>query len=54
MWKPAESLRWQSEALCAKPANKKYLDWEPKTSFESLVKMMVENDLRIESAKLNR
>jgi GDPmannose 4,6-dehydratase len=24
---------------------KKYLDWEPKTSFESLVKMMVESDL---------
>ena len=27
MWKPAESLKWQGEALCAKPSNKKYLDW---------------------------
>ena len=27
MWKPADSLRWQSEGLCSKPANKKYLDW---------------------------
>ena len=27
MWKPAENLKWQSEALCAKPSNKKYLDW---------------------------
>lgn len=27
MWKPAESLKWQRDGLCAKPSNKKYLDW---------------------------
>ena len=27
MWKPAESLNWQKNALCAKPKNRKYLDW---------------------------
>ena len=30
---------------------KKYLDWQPTTSFEELVRLMVENDLRIESNK---
>ena len=27
MWKPAISLYWQRDALCAKPENKKYMQW---------------------------
>jgi WhiB family redox-sensing transcriptional regulator len=27
MWKPAISLNWQRDALCAKPENKKYMQW---------------------------
>ena len=30
---------------------KKVLGWEPKVSFEELVALMVENDLRVESAR---
>jgi GDPmannose 4,6-dehydratase len=30
------------------------LGWKSEVDFPQLVKMMVENDLRIESAKLNR
>lgn len=27
MWKPADNLNWQKDALCAKPSNRKYIDW---------------------------
>lgn len=27
MWKPADSLEWQRNALCAKPENKDNIDW---------------------------
>lgn len=27
MWKPADSLNWQKDALCAKPEYKKYINW---------------------------
>lgn len=27
MWKPADSLEWQRSALCAKPSNRKTIDW---------------------------
>jgi GDPmannose 4,6-dehydratase len=30
---------------------KRELGWEPKTTFEELVGLMVENDLRVESRK---
>jgi GDPmannose 4,6-dehydratase len=29
---------------------KRELDWEPKTTFQELVNLMVENDLRMESS----
>jgi len=29
------------------------LGWKPKTSFEKLVEIMVENDLKLEHSKLN-
>lgn len=34
MWKPADSLNWQSEALCAKPANRHAVDWFFSPEFE--------------------
>jgi hypothetical protein len=27
VWKPADSLDWQKDALCAKPKYKKYINW---------------------------
>jgi WhiB family redox-sensing transcriptional regulator len=27
MWKPANSLEWQREAVCALPKNREYIDW---------------------------
>lgn len=27
MWKPANNLKWQKDAECAKPANKKFVNW---------------------------
>jgi GDPmannose 4,6-dehydratase len=32
---------------------KRELDWQPKTTFEELVGLMVENDLRVESKRTN-
>lgn len=34
MWKPADSLNWQSEALCAKPINRNKIDWFFSPEFE--------------------
>ena len=34
MWKPADSLDWQSEALCAKPINRNKIDWFFSPEFE--------------------
>lgn len=34
MWKPANSLEWQRNALCARPENRHYLDWFFSKSFE--------------------
>jgi WhiB family redox-sensing transcriptional regulator len=27
MWKPADNLEWQRDALCAKPKNRNYINW---------------------------
>lgn len=34
MWKPASSLEWQREALCASPDNKEAVDWFFSKKFE--------------------
>lgn len=59
-WKPyvKQDPRFMRPAevdlLIGSPAKaKKKLKWEPKVSFEELVKMMVQNDLEIESKKLS-
>ena len=44
MMRPAEVDLLVGDASKAK----KILDWEPKTSFDELVDIMVQNDLRIE------
>jgi WhiB family redox-sensing transcriptional regulator len=35
VWKPADNLEWQRDALCAKPVNRKSIDWFFSTEAES-------------------
>ena len=39
MWKPANNIEWQSEALCAQPGNNHYRDWffskDPKQKYDA-------------------
>ena len=48
MMRPAEVDLLVGDASKAK----KNLDWEPKTSFDELVDIMVQNDLRIEKQSI--